>query len=135
MHAIITNSSPRRAILLTKSKSNFERLVILNYDIETKNSILKSKIVIDGIYILADELIQNKEGSVFCIPYLDAGQFKVHIFDRNEDKIVILDTINDKLGIPLDNNYNQNIDSINKCINCIFRQHQTIFINLYDVSN
>lgn len=93
---------------------------------------MKSKMVIDGIHILADELVQNEDGDLFCIPYLDAGQYKVHVFDRYEDDIDILDTINEKLGISFENNFNQNVETINKSINCIFRQKDTIFVNLYD---
>jgi hypothetical protein len=55
--ALITSSSPKRAIILMNYKSHKNKFEIMNYDLEVTNAILRQKILIQGKFILADELV------------------------------------------------------------------------------
>lgn len=46
---------------------------VLNYDLEVHNAKLRQTIDFEGNFVLADEIVQNDAGNMFCLPYYDSG--------------------------------------------------------------
>ena len=69
-------SSEHLVVLSEASESHF---CVTIFDI--KNHHILFQFDIHGKFIKAKDFVQNLDGNMFCIPYLDAGDFNFVVFD------------------------------------------------------
>ena len=62
---------------------------------------IEQEIQVEGQFLRADEIVQNKEGNIFCLPYYDNGFFKILTFSVKEKMLDLFGDINHQIGIDL----------------------------------
>lgn len=83
---------------------------------------------LEGVYIKAKEIIQNKDGSIFLCPYLNNGVFMLLIFDH--EKVLLDYNINEAIG--LDDKTRPNDNFPDPFVNaCFVDDGDKIFINCF----
>ena len=90
---------------------------------------IEQEIQVEGQFLRADEIVQNKEGNIFCLPYYDNGLFKIHFFNQHEDTLDLFEDINEQLGI--DEKSRPPVGLANPMINVEFIKDHTVFVNLF----
>ena len=82
---------------------------------------------IEGNYIKASTIIQNKNGNKFCIPYLKDGTFNLLIFNKND----VLDDFNINENLKLDNSTRPNDNFPFPMMDACFIQNEYLFVNIF----
>lgn len=88
--------------ILVIMKENDECYIVNQYDADDFNMVFTHKI--EGNYIKASKIIQNKYGRKFCVPYLKDGTFNLLIFNKTE----VLDDFNINENLQLNNSTRPN---------------------------
>ena len=119
----ISNDSSTILLVLMEDDENY---IIQQY--RTDNLRMKFQHRLEGVYIKAKEIIQNKQGDLYLCPYLNNGVFKVLVFDKNQ---VLLDyNINE--AIELDDKTRPNDNFPDPLVNaCFVDDGDKIFINCF----
>ena len=73
---------------------------------------------------------QNTKSNLFCLPYSDAGKYKIRVFTRNSENICQVDDLNEQLGVSV--NQNGSYKLMYSSIFAIFLDDSTLFVSLYD---
>ena len=60
-----------------------EHYIINQYDSDSLKKTFSKEL--EGNYIKAKEIAQNKEGSIFVCPYLNDGVFHLLVFDQEKE--------------------------------------------------
>jgi hypothetical protein len=120
---MLTHDSQRLIVVLQITDEHSQ---IRQYDTENFKVIWTYDI--EGHYIKAKEIVQNKFGILYCCPYMDNGVFHLLVFNRFDGILCNLD-INEAIGIddstrPIDN-------FPNPLMGAAFTKDNNIFVNLY----
>ena len=69
-------------LLVVLSEASESHFCVTIFDIKNHHELFQFDI--HGKYIKAKEFVQNREGNLFCIPYIDAGEFNFIVFDKKK---------------------------------------------------
>lgn len=118
---IITHDSKQAITVLYQSdKLYYIRLYQLESDDMNEYKLM-------GKHLKCYEVQQNSEGTIYMIPFLDAGVFRLMIFDNN---VVLSDIhINELLGIDSSTIAINGVHD--PIINACFLDNSTVFVNLF----
>lgn len=128
IQTIITNDEKHAIILLVVSLQQEYEIQIFQLNSDTQRPI--NQITITGTQVYADQIVQNKEGTSFVLPYIDSGSFKLLSFDAKNPQLDLLENINEELKIstkqepPFGLTY--------PLINALFIDKEKLFVNLFD---
>lgn len=89
---IFSNDSTRMIAVMTDSEEVFSVVMYCTDSFE-----IKSSLTLQGDYIKARNIAQNKSGNTFAIPFIEDEVFKITIFNK-EDVIKELD-VSQMIGI------------------------------------
>lgn len=82
---------------------------------------------LEGFYIKANEVSQSKSGDVYNVPYLDDGQFKMIVFNKQKN----LDSVNFNLKLNIDNETRPIHGFAYPMMSAVFTDSSNIFVSIY----
>lgn len=123
---IVTNDEKNIVVLLQTIPE--EEFLIQLYDLKDGKVCMEIPIV--GDYVKADEIAQDLYGQTYSLPYFDNGRFNILIFNRDNAKVVLINDINEKLGIGFDSTPPEGFTY--PMIYANFILPTIIFVNLFD---